>query len=442
VVIPLKAQISGVVPGSIAADIGINKGDFLISINETQPLDLIDYRYLTSEEFVILEIEKPSGEHYLYEIEKDEDEDLGIIYNQDTFDGIKKCHNKCIFCFMDQMPSNLRDSLYIKDDDYRLSFLHGNFITLTNLSQQDLNRIKNLHISPLYISVHSTNDTVRKKMMNNPRAAGIHSLLQDLAQSGIQIHTQIVLCPDINDGEILKNSVSDLAKLWPQVQSVAVVPVGLTKFNKNKDLRLYNSQEARKIVNNVTLWQYDFHRSFSSNFVYLADEFYLLAGLKVPPAEHYDGFPQIENGVGLIRQFWDSFMKATKLLPPSLQWPRSVALVTGKAAAPILNSVMIKLNRINNLSVDLIELENDFFGKSVTVAGLLTGHDILLGIKTWQKKHHKIIKEMIIPSVMLKSGDNLFLDGTTVEHLSHDLKMKITVIEPTGKELIKALIST
>ncbi|MEL7565139.1 MAG: DUF512 domain-containing protein, partial [Dehalobacterium sp.] len=271
----MKAEIAGVIPGSIGSELGLEKGDVLISINGIVPQDLIDYRYLAADEIIDVEIEKLNHQKMLLEIEKDVDEDLGLIFAQDTFDGMKRCKNKCIFCFVDQMPPNLRDSLYLKDDDYRLSLLYGNFITLTNLSEKDLLRIIKMHISPIYISVHSTEPELRKRMLNNPKAGNIMGIISRLAEAGIEMHTQIVLCPGINDGQNLKETIFTLQEYWPQVKSIAAVPVGITKYQKNPALRPYTTGEAKKIVMDISLMQQKFKHKMGTNLFFLADEFYL-----------------------------------------------------------------------------------------------------------------------------------------------------------------------
>jgi len=435
----MSAEVSGVISGSIAEEIGLKKGDLLMSINGMEPQDIIDYRYLICDQEISIEVENSLHERIIFEIEKDEDEDLGIVFAQDTFNGLKKCQNKCVFCFVDQMPSNLRETLYLKDDDYRLSFLYGNFITLTNISDAEIARIKAMHISPLYISVHTTNGSLRKKMMNNTRAENIYALIETLAEGGIQMHTQIVLCPGVNDGEELAKSVHDLGALWPHVQSVAVVPVGLTKFREDSVVRSFKPDEAREVVDAVSLWQRKFQNRFGVNFVYLGDELYLLARAELPSFPQYDGFPQIENGVGMVRFFWQGFERIRSNLPKKIKHSRKIVFATGKLAAPVLEPVVERLNHIDNLSVSLVAIENRFFGPSVTVAGLLTGDDLVNGIEQWKKNRNFQSWEVFIPSVMLKYGEDFFLDGTSRGEIEKKLHVKITVVEPTAERLVKAL---
>jgi len=434
----MKAEISGVIPGSIGAELGVEKGDFLISINGIVPQDLIDYRYLSADEYIDVEIEKPDRQRIVLEIEKDADEDLGLVFTQDTFDGMKRCKNKCIFCFVDQMPPNLRDSLYIKDDDYRLSLLYGNFITLTNMKEADLQRIMEMHISPIYISVHSTEPEIRKRMLNNPQAGKLISIMARLAEAGIEMHTQVVLCPGINDGEHLAETIATLQNFWPQVKSVAVVPVGITKYQKNPLLRSYTPSEAKIIIRDVTRRQEEFKSKINSNFVFLADEFYLLAGEEIPSYDHYEGFPQIENGVGLVRYFWHDFQKAAPKLPQALKNKKKFFIVTGISGGPVLEPIIQRLNEIKNLEVNLIKISNDFFGRTVTVTGLLTGHDLILGLEEWRKEEEEV-PEIFISSTMLKYGADVFLDNTKVSQVAARLNCKINVLEPKGESLVTAI---
>ncbi len=300
----MKAEIAGVMPESIGAELGWEKGDYLISLNGRVPQDFIDYRFMLAEEFIDVEIEKANGSRMIFEIEKEEDEDLGLIFAQDTFDGVKRCKNKCIFCFVDQMPPDLRDSLYVKDDDYRLSLIYGNFITMTNLTEKDLQRIIQLHISPLYISIHTIDPALRQRMLNNPNAGQILDKISYLAEAGIEMHTQVVLCPGVNDGKHLAETATGLKNYWPQVKTVAIVPVGITKYQKNGFLRPYTKEEAQEIVRYISSIQQEFRQEIDTNFVFLSDEFYLMAEQEIPSYDHYEDFAQIENGVGLVRFLW------------------------------------------------------------------------------------------------------------------------------------------
>ena len=436
----MKARIAEIVPGSIAEELGIAGGDFLIAVNGVTPLDMIEYGYITAEEVLDLEVETKDGRRLAFDIEKDLDDDLGMIFQDDTFDGQKRCRNKCIFCFVDQMPPRLRDTLYVKDDDYRLSFLYGNFITMTNLAAKDLARIKSMRISPLYISVHTMNGDLRQRMLGNTQAGEIERQMRELAQAGIEMHTQIVLCPGINDGSELNSTLEKLAAFWPDVGSVAVVPVGLTRFQSNPEMRGYQPAEAAAIVDLVSLFQAGFQEKMATNFVWLADEFYLLAGRPIPDDAHYEGYPQMENGVGLVRLLWQGFDDSEESIPTALAASRRVAIVTGVSARTVLLPLVDRFNQVINLQVELLSLSNEFFGPSVTVAGLLTGSDLLIALKDWRHQQTEKRPLVLIPSVMLKFGEDVFLDGVTVNDVQESLQIELVSVAPTAEDLIKNVI--
>ncbi|TLM97967.1 DUF512 domain-containing protein, partial [bacterium] len=368
--------MENVEPGGIAEEVGIEPGDVITAVN-SQPLqDLIDFRYLCADENIELEVAKANGEKWAVEIEKDIDEELGLTFAGATFDRIRSCANKCVFCFVDQMPAGMRKTLYIKDDDYRLSFLQGNFVTLTNLKPADIERILQLKLSPMYVSVHTTNPELRRQMLGSRNAGKIMDQLTRLAVGGISFHTQIVLCPGFNDGAELERTISDLAGLGPAVLSIAVVPVGLTSKRANLPvLRMLTTVEANRLIAQVRPYQERYRKQSGEALVYLADEIYLLAGLELPPAEHYAGFPQLENGVGLTRLFYDSFSGEAASLPEKLAVQKKISLVTGRSGAMVLKPVAERLNRVHNLSIEVKPITNRFFGETVTVAGLLTGQD-------------------------------------------------------------------
>jgi len=432
----MKAKIAGVVPGSIASELEIAGGDSLLAVNGVMPLDMIEYGFIAAEEYLDLEIEKADGRRQAYDIEKDEDEDLGIIFAEDTFDGQKRCRNKCIFCFVDQMPKQLRDTLYVKDDDYRLSFLYGNYITGTNLTPKDLERIKSMRISPLYLSVHAMDPDLRRRMLGNPQAGGIADLIRELAAAGIGMHTQVVLCPGINDGLQMDRTLTQLADFWPAVSTVAVVPVGLTRFQQQPELRGFDARSAAAVIQQVSHHQVRFQERLGSSFVFLADEFYLLAGAPFPEDDHYEGYPQIENGVGLARLLWQDFAAAEKSLPPSLAEPRRVTLVTGVSAQPILQPLVERFNQIHQLQAELLSLGNEFFGATVTVAGLLTGSDLVRGLHAWRQEQEEEKPLVLVPTVMLKFGEDVFLDGMTVGDVEAALRIRIVPVDPTAAALI------
>lgn len=425
--------VKSVSPGSIAEELGIKPGDVILRINEQEVMDIIDYRFLIADEEVNILLQKPDGHRWLLEIEKDWDEELGLTFQHGGLGKTIRCQNRCIFCFVDQMPPKMRKSLYVKDDDYRLSFTQGNFITLTNASERDLERIARMRLSPLYVSVHTTNPELRARMMGNRRAAKIMEQLKYLAGAGIEIHAQVVLCPGINDGRELEKTVADLTGLWPSVRSLALVPVGLTCYRENLyPLRSFTGPEARQVIEKVHCWQDECVRRYGYPLVFASDEFYLLAGENIPPASRYGGFPQTENGVGLVRLFLDQWKEEKAKLPSSIPAGRNVLLVTGKLAEPVLEPAARRLNEIKNLTVNLVAVENKFFGYSVTVAGLLTASDIMEQVKATEETD-----AVIIPSVALRADMPVFLDNPTLDDLSRKLGVPVkTAGNP--KELIQA----
>ncbi len=459
-----KILIEKIKEGSIADEIGLEPGDELLAINGEKPRDLIDYRFMCADEELEIEVLKKNDEVWSCEIEKEYDEDLGLGFASDTFEGIRSCANKCVFCFVDQMPTKLRDSLYIKDDDYRMSFLHGNFVTLTNLSKADFNRIITMRLSPIYISVHSTNPEFRVKLLGNKQAGKIMEQLTELAQAGIEMHTQIVLCPELNDGQELLRTISDLTGLRPQIKSIAIVPVGLTGYRQNLfELRKFTPVEAESLVEYTHRMQEEFLKKFRTPLVYLADEFYILAKRDFPLADFYGDFPQLENGVGLVRIFYDSFDEMKSLLPNVVQKEFRIALVTGLSGAYVLKEIAAVLNRIKNLHVELIAVNNEFFGGHVSVAGLLTGQDVINSLREHTSREHtsrehtsrenasqenasrenasqentsqeSITRKstsfdlILLPSVMCKSDEQVFLDGKTPEDIRNEIGTPVEVV--------------
>ncbi len=412
-------------PGSIAAQIGVEPGDRLLALNGNPVDDWLDYRFYSTDEQLTVTLGKKSGERWLLDIEKDYDEDLGLVFAE-PLATLHRCQNRCLFCFVDQMPPGLRSSLYVKDDDYRLSFMEGNFVTLTNVGERELKRIADQKLSPLYISVHTTNPALRRRMLGHPRAGNIMAQLRFLHDAGIEMHTQVVLCPGLNDGAELQRTVRDLAGLWPAVRSLAVVPVGRTRFREGLyPLRGFTPAESRGLVEEITRQQAQYVQELGSAFIHLADEFYLTAGQEVPPAAAYEGFPQLENGVGLARLFLDEWSAVRDKLPEGVP-PRRVTVVTGRLGAQLLAPVAEHLNRIRGLHLDLAVVENDFFGRTVTVAGLLTGTDIRKQLRG------KMLGDLVVvPQSALRNG-HLFLDDTTLPELQNALR--VPVVAASGPE--------
>ena len=426
----MPAVISEILNGSIAQELDFQAGEKIISINGEKPQDMIDYRYLVCSEDIEIEIEKLNGEIEVYEIEKDFDEDLGIVFDSAVFDRIKPCTNHCIFCFVDQQPEGLRKSLYIKDDDYRLSYLQGTYITLTNLTQKDKERIEKLHLGPLYVSVHTTNPELRANMLRNPKAANILKDLEWLKKADIPIHTQIVLCPGYNDGKELERTFSDLKNFSSIIQSVAVVPVGITRFHKN-NLKLITPENALHVIKQIE----NFNKKLKKHIAMASDEFFIKADYPIPEKKYYGNFSQLEDGVGALRLLIDDFEKTKKKLPKAISSPKELYFAVSQSANKVMKNIIGELNKIENLNCKIIELKNNFFGENVTVAGLITGNDLI------EQTKDKNIKNLIIPSIMLRPYTTDFLDGLTVKDVEKATGSKLFVIKDiySTKEFLKII---
>ncbi len=401
----MPAIVNGVLEGSIAEELGIEKGDEILSIDNSKMIDMIDYNFLCKSDLLTLEIKKINGEIEEIELEKDFDEELGIIFESAVFDRVKPCLNHCIFCFVDQQPKGLRETLYVKDDDYRLSYLQGTYITLTNLSEDDKDRIKRMHLGPFYVSVHTTNPELRVKMLKNPNAGKALENLKWFRKNKIPFHAQIVLCPGYNDGAELERTLSDLAELKNTVLSVAIVPVGITQFRKEglKQVDKKCAQETIKIASKYKR-------------VCCSDEFFLLAEQDIPSTKYYGNFNQLEDGVGSIRMLLDDFK--SRKLPKKIKTPLKLSFATSYAAKYAIDKIAEKLNKIKNLSVTVNPVKSDYWGQDITVAGLITTDDL---IKTVKNIDTDIV---IIPSVMLRPYSEDFLDGKNLSYVK----------EKTGKE--------
>ncbi|MCK8817750.1 DUF512 domain-containing protein [Natroniella sulfidigena] len=428
-------EIEGIDEGSIAEELGLEVGDKIFKINGTEIRDFIDYKFLMTDIYLEVEVIKQDEEYWVLEIEKEYDEPLGVQFSEIIFDGLKKCHNNCIFCFVDQAPSESRTTLNLKDDDYRFSFLEGSYITLTNLSETELKRIKRMQLSPLNVSVHSTEAELREKMLNNKHAGRILEQIEELTTAGIELNTQVVLCPGVNDGIYLERTIEDLAGFLPQIKSLAIVPVGLTKFREGlSDLRSFSRQEAKELINLVKEWQTKFRAKYGISFVYLADEFYFLADQELPLAEEYDDFLQLENGVGMARLFWDQFSKLEGDLPDKLSQKRVVSIVSGVLGAKVLEPIITRLNQIENLTVELIVVENDYFGSEVTVTGLLTGGDILEKLQ-----EIKQLGEMIIIPEVLLNEEKLFLDDLSLDEFKSQIPVEVKTANNEPSALLEQI---
>lgn len=431
----MPAKIMGIDKNSLAEEIGIQVGDLLYSINGNLIKDIIDYQFYSQDDFLVVEIEKPNREIWEIEIEKAYDEELGLQFEGIVFDRMKVCKNRCIFCFVDQLPPNMRKTLYIKDDDYRYSFLYGNFITLTNLKAEDWDKIINMRLSPLYISVHAMDPDIRVEMLNNPRARTINEDLARLKEAGIEFHTQIVLCPGINDGQVLIDSINKLAGLYPAVLSVGIVPVGLTGFRDNlSSLRIFTKEEAIDVITLINNMQKKFKEKYDNSFVYLADEFFIKANIDFPEAEYYDDYPQIENGIGLARILLDEYRIIENNLPKIVS-DREIYIITGFSALAVLEPIIKKLNMIQSLHIKLIPVINNYFGGSVTVTGLLTGSDIIIALG---KKYAG--KKVILPEIVFKEDAQILLDDMSLTDIIEETGAIIRTVDGSATSLINAII--
>lgn len=433
------ALVTKVLSNSIAAEIGFEPGDAIIAINGSRPRDLIDYQFLCADEVLELEVLDAVGKIHQIEIEKDYDEDLGLEFETALFDGLIQCNNRCPFCFIDQQPPGKRQSLYFKDDDYRLSFLYGSYLTLTNLSQREWARIEQLRLSPLYVSVHATEPEVRIRLLKNPRAGEILQQLKWFSEQRLQIHAQVVVCPGINDGEHLERTLLDLAQFHigevPTVASVAVVPVGLTRFRPSADELIPVSREkAAEVISQVQTLQHKFQQQYSSNVTWLADEWFLIAGEELPPESHYEDYPQIDNGVGSIRSFLKQFATAAENLPEQVSPPRKFTWVVGNAVEKAFQPILHQLNQVKGLEVNLVALCSNYWGQTITVTGLLTGQDLLGGL---QGKN--LGNAILLPAMLLKHDDTRFLDDMTVEELARQLNTPVLPVRGV-EELIDICI--
>ena len=432
-------KITSVEKGSRAEKSGIQAGDILLSINENSINDVLDYRFYLTERQVNIGLSR-DGEEYSVSINKGEYDDICLDFETPLMDKKHSCKNKCIFCFIDQNPEGLRESLYFKDDDSRLSFIHGNYVTLTNMTQQDVDRIIKMRMSPINISVHTTNPELRVKMMKNKHSGEVLKYLNDFASAGLTMCGQIVLCRGVNDGEELLRSLNDLAALYPAMSSVAVVPAGLTKFReKLYPLTDFTAEEAGRIVDMINSVGEAHKDKHGTRLFYAADEFYLKAGREIPDADYYEDYSQLENGVGMLRSCQDEFNMAIEDVIDLLEdkdTERTLSLVTGVAAYPMIKEQIGKLCRIcPNLNVDIYKIKNYFFGESITVSGLLTGRDMYE-----QLKGKSLGEELLIPQNCLRHGEDVFLCGMTVGELSEKLGVPVRASGSDGYELCEAVL--
>ena len=430
--------IDKVESGSIAEELEIEVGDVLLEINGNRIEDIFDYQYYTQDEYIEVLIRKPSGEEWLLEIDKEYDEDLGICFENGLMDDYRSCHNKCIVCFIDQMPKGMRETLYFKDDDSRLSFLQGNYVTLTNMSDDDVDRIIKYHLSPINVSFQTTNPELRCKMLNNRFAGQALEKAWKLARAGITMNGQIVLCKGVNDGEELERSIRDLSQFLPTLESVSVVPVGLSKYREGLyPLEPFTKEDAKAVLDVIHRWQEKLYPEYGLHFIHASDEWYILAEEDMPYEETYDGYLQLENGVGMLRLLMNEFEEALAQKLPYKEGRRTVSLVTGRLAYRFIKEMADRMMEMYpELTIQVFPIRNDFFGELITVSGLLTGQDILA-----QLKDKELGDKVLLPQNVLRSGETVFLDDMTVEELEKTLQVSIDIVKSSGRDFIEAIIN-
>lgn len=427
--------ISKVLPQSIGEEMELMPGDELISINGQVIEDVFDYHYLVDDDYLELLVRKENGEEWELEIEKDYEEDLGIEFENSLMDEYRSCRNNCIFCFIDQMPEGMRETLYFKDDDSRLSFLQGNYVTLTNMSDHDIDRIIQYHLAPINISFQTTNPQLRCKMLNNRFAGDIFPKVQRLYEAGIEMNGQVVLCKGINDGEELERTIKDLTRYLPHLKSVSIVPVGLSKYRDGLyPLEPFNKEDAEKVLDTVHQWQEKLYPEYGLHFIHCSDEWYILAERELPREDQYDGYLQLENGVGMLRLLEEE-VKEALIHSGEESVKRQVSIATGRLSAPFIRkNVELVANVYKDLEVEVFPIRNDFFGEMITVSGLITGQDLIA-----QLKNQKLGERLLIPCNMLRAGENVFLDDITVETVEKELGVPVVVVDEDGASFVRAL---
>lgn len=430
--------IKSVLPGSIAAELEIAAGDRLIAINEREIEDVFDYHFYTNDEELVLLIKKPDGEEWELEIEKEYEEDLGIEFEQGLMDEYRSCRNRCMFCFIDQMPEGMRDTLYFKDDDSRLSFLQGNYVTLTNMSGHDIDRIIRYRLEPINISFHTTNPELRCRMLHNRFAGDALAKADRLYEAGIHMNGQIVLCKGINDGEELERSIRDMAKYLPYLQSVSVVPVGLTKHREGLEpLEPFGKADAEEVLSAVHRWQEKLYEEYGTHFIHAGDEWYILAEKELPGEERYDGYLQLENGVGMLRLLMNEFEEAyEEVQDDGIQ--RELSVATGLLAHPYIQKMADRLMmRCPGTDIRVYPIRNDFFGELITVSGLITGRDLIA-----QLRGQELGDRLLLPCNMFRSGEEVFLDDVSLAEVEEALQVRADIVKSSGQDFIDAVLTS
>ncbi len=429
----VNTTIEYVEEGSLAEQAGIKSGDKLLKINDHVVRDILEYRYLMAEYEVTLEIQKTDGTIHIITIENDYD-DIGIQFEEELLDTAQSCTNKCIFCFIDQLPKGMRETVYFKDDDTRLSFLQGNYVTLTNMKDEEIDRLISMRVSPINISVHTTNPQLRCKMLNNRFAGKCFDIMKKLHKNKIMMNCQIVLCPDVNDKENLERSLDDMASLYPYVNSISVVPVGLTKYRDGLyPLKPFNKESSKEVIEQVEKIQSKLYKKLGTRLVYLSDEFYINADLPIPDAECYEGFPQIENGVGLVASMREEFEHAITYAK-KCNIKRRVILVTGELACPFITEMAHQVEKKTGVEVRVYPIKNNFFGGGVNVSGLVCGGDIIE-----QMRGKTDADVLLIPDVMLRDNDDVFLDDVRVGDVEKELEIKVLSVLSDGYDFVEKI---
>lgn len=433
--------IREVQPGSIAEELEIAGKDRLLSINGQEIEDIFDYQFYVEDTDIELLIEKPDGEQWVLEVEKDEDEDLGIVFDNGLMDEYRSCRNKCIFCFIDQMPEGMRETLYFKDDDSRLSFLQGNYVTLTNMSEHDIDRIIRYRLSPINISFQTMNPSLRCKMLNNRFAGEALKKVDRLFEAGIAMNGQIVLCKGINDKEELSFSLKEMMKYLPVLESVSVVPVGLSRFREGLfPLEPFEKEDAAQVLSLIHSFQKEAMEQFGIHFVHASDEWYILTEQELPPEESYDGYLQLENGVGMLRLLLNEFEEAFKKLQEkkhTLSLTKQViSMATGRLAYGYIRKMAGRLmQELPQVQIHVYEIRNEFFGERITVSGLLTGQDIIA-----QLKGKELGERLLLPQNVLRSGEDVFLDDVTVSEMEKALQVKVDIVKSSGYDFVDSVL--
>ncbi len=440
---PIGHIIKEVIPDSIAQELEIEPGDRLLAINNEEITDIFDYQYYVEDEYLEVLIEKPDGEQWLLEVDKEEDEDLGVVFENGLMDDYRSCHNKCIFCFIDQMPKGMRETLYFKDDDSRLSFLQGNYVTLTNMSDHDIDRIIKYHLSPINVSFQTMNPQLRCEMLNNRFAGEALKKVDKLYEAGITMNGQIVLCKGVNDGKELDFSIRKMMEYAPVLESVSVVPVGLSKFREGLyPLESFNAEDAKEVLSIIHHYQKECFEKFGIHFIHASDEWYILADHPLPQEDSYDGYLQLENGVGMMRLLLNEFDEALTQLKEELSGKeqkaetRELTMATGKLAYPyIVKMAEAVMEQVEGLKIQVYEITNKFFGEMITVSGLLTGQDIMN-----QLTGKKLGERLILPENVLRSGESVFLDDVTVSQMEKALQVKVDIVKSSGYDFINVVL--